>query len=84
MNIAQNLELSCRLFPDKPALIFEGRSFSYREVDAMSSRLANRLGALGIAQGDRVALLLPNCPCTIPMIPCNFQLRFRLERRLLL
>ena len=62
MNIAQILERSRRLFPDKPAVIFEGQSITYRELDEMSNRVANGLSGLGIARGDRVALLLPNIP----------------------
>jgi len=62
MNIAQILERSRRLFPDKPALIFEGQSFTYRELDEMSNRVANSLTNLGVARGDRVAMLMPNIP----------------------
>jgi long-chain acyl-CoA synthetase len=62
MNIAQILERSRRLFPDKPALIFEGQSFTYRELSEMSNRVANGLAGLGIARGDRVAIFLPNTP----------------------
>ncbi len=62
MNLAQNVERSQRLFPDKQALIFEGNSFTYRELDEMSNRVANGLSKLGISRGDRVALFLPNIP----------------------
>ncbi|MBI4788810.1 MAG: AMP-binding protein [Chloroflexi bacterium] len=65
MNIAQILERSRRLFPDKPALIFEGKSFTYRELDERSNRVANGLSALGISRGDRVALFLPNIPAFV-------------------
>jgi long-chain acyl-CoA synthetase len=37
MNLAQNIERSQRLFPDKPALIFEGQSFTYRELNEIVS-----------------------------------------------
>ncbi len=62
MNIAQHLERTLRLFPNQPALIFEEKSFSYREIDEMSSRVANALAGSGISRGDRVALFLPNIP----------------------
>jgi amino acid adenylation domain-containing protein len=62
MNLAQNIERSQRLFPDKPALIFDGKSVTYRELNEMSNRVANGLSELGIYRGDRVALFLPNIP----------------------
>jgi acyl transferase domain-containing protein/acyl-CoA synthetase (AMP-forming)/AMP-acid ligase II len=61
-NIAENLERSRRLFPDKAALIFEGKTFAYREIDEMSSRLADGLSKQGFVPGDRIALFLPNIP----------------------
>ena len=62
MNIAQNIERAQRLFPDKPALIFENKSLTYCELDEMSNQVANGLSDLGISRGDRVALFLPNIP----------------------
>src|SRR5512143_1847411 len=37
------------------------RKFTYAELDRRSDRLAAALARLGIARGDRVALLAPNC-----------------------
>ncbi|ACC80687.1 class I adenylate-forming enzyme family protein [Nostoc punctiforme] len=62
MNIAQNLELSCYLFPNKPAIIFEEESFTYKDLDEMVNRVANGLRSLDIRRRDRVALFLPNIP----------------------
>ncbi|MBW4450028.1 MAG: long-chain fatty acid--CoA ligase [Spirirestis rafaelensis WJT71-NPBG6] len=62
MNIAHNVERGGRFFPNKTALIFEGKSFTYKELDEMANRLANGLRGLGIKRGQRVALLLPNIP----------------------
>ena len=49
-------------FPDRPALAFFGRHLSYgwllKEVERFSAVLAG----LGVQKGDRVGLLLPNCP----------------------
>jgi long-chain acyl-CoA synthetase len=47
---------------DKPALLFKGGSMSYRELESQSDAFAAALAAQGVRQGDRVALLLPNCP----------------------
>ncbi|MBH8553201.1 long-chain-fatty-acid--CoA ligase [Nostocaceae cyanobacterium CENA357] len=62
MNIAQNVERGCCLFPNKPALIFEGLYFTYKQLNEMANRFANALLGLGIERGDRIGLLLPNIP----------------------
>ncbi|MCW2815283.1 MAG: acyl-CoA synthetase [Nocardioides sp.] len=50
--------------PDKPALVMagSGRSLTYAELDDRSLRLANRLRAAGLRQGDVVAMLSDNTP----------------------
>jgi len=65
MNVAHSVERGGRLFPDKPALLWESDSFTYRELDAMSNRVANGLAGLGMARGDRIALYLPNIPAFV-------------------
>jgi fatty-acyl-CoA synthase len=57
-----NLDISARRYPDKAALIFFGRVFTYREVRDMSLKLAARLASLGVRKGDRVMLNMQNCP----------------------
>jgi long-chain acyl-CoA synthetase len=49
-------------YGDRVALLFKGRSMSYRELDRLSTAFAAALAKLGISKGDRVALILPNCP----------------------
>ncbi|OFW04439.1 MAG: AMP-dependent synthetase [Acidobacteria bacterium RIFCSPLOWO2_02_FULL_68_18] len=44
------------------ALLFKGASMSYRQLEVLSDGCAAALAALGVRPGDRVALLLPNCP----------------------
>lgn len=48
--------------PRRTAARFLGRSFSYAELRQASDRLAFALRGLGVAAGDRVALLLPTSP----------------------
>jgi long-chain acyl-CoA synthetase len=48
--------------PRRVAARFFGRSFSYGELKQASDRLAFALRGLGVAPGDRVALLLPTSP----------------------
>jgi len=49
-------------FPDRTALEFYGRRISYRELDALTDRFAQALLRLGVREGDRVAIMLPNVP----------------------
>lgn len=46
---------------DRPFLHFEGNQISYRELDLLTNRVGNGLAALGVAKGDTVCLMLPNC-----------------------
>lgn len=46
----------------KPAIIFYGRELSFAELDDASDRFAGWLAARGVRPGDRVAILLENCP----------------------
>jgi long-chain acyl-CoA synthetase len=45
-----------------PALIYFGAKISYGQLQDHVNRLAAGLQAMGVAKGDRVALLMPNCP----------------------
>jgi long-chain acyl-CoA synthetase len=49
-------------FADRPALDFLGAETSYRDLGEAVSRAAGLLHRLGVRAGDRVALVLPNCP----------------------
>ena len=46
----------------KPALLFKGATVSYARLEAESDAFGAALVAMGVRKGDRVALLLPNCP----------------------
>lgn len=50
----------CELAPDAAAILCGERSFSYRELDAASSRLAGRLARHGLGVGDTALVQLPN------------------------
>jgi fatty-acyl-CoA synthase len=52
---------NARRYPHKLALIHEQRTLTYRQLDERSNQLAHALIALGVAPGDRVALLAFNC-----------------------
>lgn len=49
-------------YPHKKAVHFLGKELSYRELYENALKVANRLQALGLQKGDRVSVMLPNCP----------------------
>ncbi len=62
-NPLQNLlHIGLTSTPDKVALRFQHQVFSYRQLQDQIDRLALGLCALKIKKGDRIAMLLPNCP----------------------
>ncbi len=62
VSLWQNLAVSALRYPDKPALVFFGRVFTYAEVLQQAERLAATLHEMGVQKGDRVVLNLQNCP----------------------
>ncbi|MFM5839190.1 (2,3-dihydroxybenzoyl)adenylate synthase [Aeromonas rivipollensis] len=54
------LARQCELAPDAEAILCGERRFSYRELDAASSRLAGRLAHCGLGVGDTALVQLPN------------------------
>ncbi len=62
LTVAEMVERTMRASPDKPALVFEGRRISYRELVRDARRLALSLLDLGLKPLERVVLQLPNGP----------------------
>jgi long-chain acyl-CoA synthetase len=56
------LERTAERFPERVATIFFGARLTYRDLDAAANRMAHALLGFGLRKGDRVALVLPNCP----------------------
>jgi len=54
------IQRRARQSPDRPALFFNGRWYSYAELDRRAIRLANRLREAGVEAGDRVGILALN------------------------
>ena len=56
------LETAVARAPDNIATDFFGHTMTYRELGEQVSHAAEGLRRLGVRPGDRVALILPNCP----------------------
>jgi long-chain acyl-CoA synthetase len=56
------LEQTAARYPDRIATIFFGAKLTYRDLNEAANRFAHALLQFGLGQGDRVALMLPNCP----------------------
>jgi acyl-CoA synthetase (AMP-forming)/AMP-acid ligase II len=62
MVLGEVLSRWARIAPEREAIVFEDRRMNYRKFDERVNRLANSLIDLGIRQGDRVGVLMTNCP----------------------
>ena len=58
--IDQILPATAVRLPDKTALIFGDRTFTYRQLERLTNQAANGLKALGVKKGDRVTLSAQN------------------------
>jgi fatty-acyl-CoA synthase len=63
------LRRSAYMFPEKTAVVYGERRYSYGELEERVDRLASRLRDAGLQKGDRVAFLCPNTP---PMLEAHF------------
>ncbi|WNQ13055.1 long-chain fatty acid--CoA ligase [Paenibacillus aurantius] len=64
-NAARFLLEAARDYPEHPALDFLGFQMTYRKLLDSAYRFAHVLTGLGLKKGDRVAVMLPNCPQTV-------------------
>ena len=56
------MEESFARYADRTAYSFMGKDVSYAETDKLSKAFGAYLQGLGLAKGDRVAVMMPNCP----------------------
>lgn len=80
--LSEYLAHTAARYPKREAVRFFGRTIHYRELDEAVNRFAQSLIRLGVQPGDRVALILPNCPQIVIgyygalragaiVVPCN-------------
>ncbi len=53
---------TARKYPKKTAIHFMGKEISYNELYESVLKMAHYLQGIGVKKGDRVAIMLPNCP----------------------
>jgi acyl-CoA synthetase (AMP-forming)/AMP-acid ligase II len=85
MNIGKLFTKAARSFPDRLAIAYGDREWTYRQTDERINKFANALRSLGIQKGTNVAILLHNCPefieslfacfkAGLGTVPINFRL----------
>jgi len=85
MNIAWWVLRWSELHPSKPAILFEGEKITYLQLHERANQTSCWLQSLGIEKGDRVAVMIENCPEFVELylacshlgalfVPVNFRL----------
>ncbi|MDB5597897.1 MAG: Long-chain-fatty-acid--CoA ligase [Hyphomicrobiales bacterium] len=86
MTIAQALDAAADRFPDRPLVITDDRSYTYRDIQEWSRAIGAGLIANGVRAGDHVAMVLPNFPAFVAIkfaiarigavaVPINYSLQ---------
>jgi len=86
MIITEFLDLAALLVPERTAIAFEGKRYSYAHLKERVNRLADSLNRLGLEKGDRAAILEVNCNQYVEacfgvvraggiFVPLNFRIR---------
>lgn len=85
-NYATIWESVARAVPDRPAVIADGRTMTYRDLDDAAARVAGTLRAEGLGAGSRVAIFMYNrveylvtvyAAYKIGAIPVNINFRYQ-------
>lgn len=62
MTISKALTSSAKKFPKNVAIDFIGKRITYEELDGMVNQFSRALVDLGVKEGDKVAVCMPNTP----------------------
>jgi len=62
MNMMMMLQETVDRYPENTAIIYDGKKIYYKDLNRFVDALAYHLNALGIKKGDKVAIMLSNCP----------------------
>mgnify|MGYP006285016045 CR=1 FL=1 len=85
MNVGSYITRAARHYPQNTAAVFEGKAFTYAELNKRTDAFAKALKNLGIEKGDRIGILQKNSHCFLETffacfkigacaIPMNFRL----------
>lgn len=61
MNTTEFLTITSAICPDKEAIVFEGKRYTFAQLAERTNRLGNALVGLGVQKGERIATLMVNC-----------------------
>jgi len=86
MVITEFLDLSAMLVPERTAIAFGGKRYSYAQLKERVNRLADSLSRLGLGKGERAAIIEVNCNEFVEacfattrlggiFVPLNFRIR---------
>ena len=62
ITLLEVIKENARQNPDHMMIWFKGNTISYRQFAEYVDTLAKALAGIGVKKGDRVALIMPNCP----------------------
>lgn len=62
ISLSQMFEESVRKYADHTAITFFNQIYTYKQLHHLINNVASSLHHMGVKKGDRVALMLPNCP----------------------
>src|SRR5271157_2134012 len=62
MSLGRMFEESTHRYPNNAATIYDGKSLTYEALHKAVNSLGNELRSRDIQKGDKVAIMLPNCP----------------------
>ena len=61
MNTLDFIGIASSICPDRDCVVFEGKRYTFSQINERSNRLANSLAGLGIKKGNMAAILQVNC-----------------------
>jgi acyl-CoA synthetase (AMP-forming)/AMP-acid ligase II len=62
MNTVDFINIASAICADRPLVVFEGKRYTFSDMNERASRLANALLKMGAKKGDVIAILQVNCP----------------------
>ena len=61
MNTTDFLSIATAICPERDCVVFEGKRYTYSEINDRVNQLAHALDGMGVRKGDRIGMLSVNC-----------------------